>query len=337
MWQLAKRVLPKTALDRILFPSKDDLLQFFDEDHLLVEHGGKVAYTYSKSNPILRKYAGPESALFEASAAYPSPAPSPMISRSPSFHSLHQDVFHSAPSTRPTTPRIPASLSMTPSMHNIAQMESEPQSRDSGPTSAIRRVTSLADLQRRLLETQRAIESSESDDDESDGTTALASPFSSRAPSREVSRANSREPSPGRKSSRWISPYHGANPYYGYPAVVPTSATVPTPHHHRRRKRDLLRTLTYLALLRFLSFHRAMRARLAALITFVLRYTGLRYVLAKFRPKHVQSTVIHRLPYAFVLLTLARIPLVSGTVEKPALGIRSGGQRLLEWIVQRHA
>lgn len=35
MWQLAKRVLPNTALERILFPSKDDLLQFFDEDHLL--------------------------------------------------------------------------------------------------------------------------------------------------------------------------------------------------------------------------------------------------------------------------------------------------------------
>lgn len=36
MWQLAKRVLPNTALERILFPSKADLLQFFSPDNLLV-------------------------------------------------------------------------------------------------------------------------------------------------------------------------------------------------------------------------------------------------------------------------------------------------------------
>lgn len=36
MWQLAKRVLPNTALERILFPSKEQLLEFFEEDHLLV-------------------------------------------------------------------------------------------------------------------------------------------------------------------------------------------------------------------------------------------------------------------------------------------------------------
>lgn len=35
MWALARRILPQTALDRILFPTKADLLQFFDEDHLL--------------------------------------------------------------------------------------------------------------------------------------------------------------------------------------------------------------------------------------------------------------------------------------------------------------
>ena len=36
MWQLAKRILPNTALERILFPTKADLLHFFEEDHLLV-------------------------------------------------------------------------------------------------------------------------------------------------------------------------------------------------------------------------------------------------------------------------------------------------------------
>lgn len=36
MWQVARRVLPNTALERILFPSKAELLEFFDEEHLLV-------------------------------------------------------------------------------------------------------------------------------------------------------------------------------------------------------------------------------------------------------------------------------------------------------------
>lgn len=40
MWQLAKRVLPNTALERILFPSKAELLEFFDEEHLLVGASG---------------------------------------------------------------------------------------------------------------------------------------------------------------------------------------------------------------------------------------------------------------------------------------------------------
>lgn len=35
MWGLAKRVLPQTALDRILFPTQEELLQFFDEGSLL--------------------------------------------------------------------------------------------------------------------------------------------------------------------------------------------------------------------------------------------------------------------------------------------------------------
>lgn len=43
MWQLAKRVLPNTALERILFPSKEELLEFFDEENLLV---GKPAATF---------------------------------------------------------------------------------------------------------------------------------------------------------------------------------------------------------------------------------------------------------------------------------------------------
>jgi hypothetical protein len=39
MWQISKRVLPKAALERILFTSKQELLKYFDTEHLLTrEH-----------------------------------------------------------------------------------------------------------------------------------------------------------------------------------------------------------------------------------------------------------------------------------------------------------
>ena len=35
MWQVAKRMLPKAALERILFPNYAELLSYFDKNHLL--------------------------------------------------------------------------------------------------------------------------------------------------------------------------------------------------------------------------------------------------------------------------------------------------------------
>lgn len=76
------------------------------------------------------------------------------------------------------------------------------------------------------------------------------------------------------------SPYNTSNPYYGYPAFVPPTSLdptgVPRPHFHRRRKRDLLRTLTYLAVLRFLALHRQIRWKLSLLLAAILGIVGLR-------------------------------------------------------------
>lgn len=207
--------------------------------------------------------------------------------------------------------------------------------------STIRRVTSFAELQERLAETQKAIESDDSSEAEEemveaeDGlleeeeyeelledtgdtnglSSARTSAFSSRANSRTGSRTHSRDGSPIRKrgdgeafSTRAVrfsgrnhivrftvscfklserssdlsppqSPYNISNPFYGYPAFVPPSdldpTGVPRPHYHRRRKRDLVRTLTYLAVLRFLSIHRTIQWRLSALFAAFLRLTHL--------------------------------------------------------------
>ncbi|SNX85327.1 uncharacterized protein MEPE_04036 [Melanopsichium pennsylvanicum] len=70
-----------------------------------------------------------------------------------------------------------------------------------------------------------------------------------------------------------VSPYNANNPFFGYPAFTPNSSsakfslnrngTTPQHLHTRRRKRDLLRTLTYLFVLRILALHRKMRYRVS--------------------------------------------------------------------------
>ncbi|KAM0749082.1 hypothetical protein T439DRAFT_349160 [Meredithblackwellia eburnea MCA 4105] len=398
MWQLAKRVLPRTALERILFPSKAELLEFFEEDHLLKEHGGKVEYQYTPSNPIMDKYGRLPST---SGAIYPSPAPSPPsalspLHISPSVDSMGDEVFHTPFPSRPTTPsatgpptsgilsRRSSHLSMTSVLKSPSPISAPISLPDTGADgeaggsifsrwrvgrrnsgaitttaaaaeSAIRRVTSFADLQDRLAETQAAIGSDSSDEEfegpeteegeeegeedeeeyqrreeaakeyakqlaeageteglgiqtgervEEDGeqpttttshsTSVRTSAYSSRATSRNVSRATSRETSPMRrrdgerfynKASRFtgmhhVSPYNTSNPYYGYPAFVPPTSLdpsrVPRPHYLRRRKRDLVRTLTYLAVLRFLALHRNIQWHISVVLNAILRITGLR-------------------------------------------------------------
>ncbi|GAA6000778.1 hypothetical protein JCM10207_004656 [Rhodosporidiobolus poonsookiae] len=325
MWQLAKRVLPKTALERIMFPTEDELLEFFEEDHLLVAHGGTVDYKYSPANPILEKYGQALLPPSRPSSAYPSPHPS----RSPSSTSLSTAMYHSAPNSRPTTPtlsRRPSGLVMTPAKpageassagwpwNWVRGGRAEPES-----GGGLRRVRSFAELQQRLEQTQREIDSDDSIldsasehedeaseatqpdrfDPESPGGSSLApSGRSSRFSSRAASRVPSREVSPMRRRTleplrmtteddeetsrpplHLMSPYNASNPHFGYPAYVPTSSFdpsgIPRPHHLRRRKRDLLRTLTYLAALRFLALHRALRYRLSLLVATLFRLTGL--------------------------------------------------------------
>ena len=42
MWAVAKRVLPKVALEKILFPAKHELLTFFNADHLLAGERSRI-------------------------------------------------------------------------------------------------------------------------------------------------------------------------------------------------------------------------------------------------------------------------------------------------------
>ncbi|TKY89820.1 hypothetical protein EX895_001117 [Sporisorium graminicola] len=77
-----------------------------------------------------------------------------------------------------------------------------------------------------------------------------------------------------RRSARdgLVSPYNANNPFFGYPAYNPPTpeatfrlnrSATPQHVHSRRRKRDLLRTLTYLFVLRILAFNRRLRWRMS--------------------------------------------------------------------------
>ncbi|BGP53321.1 hypothetical protein JCM8202v2_000880 [Rhodotorula sphaerocarpa] len=274
MWQLAKRVLPNTALERILFPSKEELLEFFDESNLLVEHGGKVQYSYSPANPILQKYGRSQLAGDSLSSPLHSRAPSRALSSS----SLNRDFF---PTSSAMTPAIPTLSRRSSASGAGLRIEANGPAEAAGPASpsswfsfgrssrarrpapgtdghltpnGLRRVRSLASLQQRLEQTQREIDSEDSvDESASDAET--------------------------RFDEAGESPYNTSNPHFGYPAYVPPSSLDPsgTPRSRfpRRRKRDLVRTLTYLAALRFLALHRAIRYRLNFFVAVLLRLTGL--------------------------------------------------------------
>ncbi|KAG0146747.1 hypothetical protein CROQUDRAFT_132923 [Cronartium quercuum f. sp. fusiforme G11] len=123
MWQVAKRVLPQSALDRIMFPNQKELSEFFEPAHLLVEHGGELVYEYDPTNnPIISQYhSQPTSSSFgdtSTSLTVAAAQPSPTLSRRSSAESL-RELFFSAPTTPyPGTPihhhhQRPSWLSMT--------------------------------------------------------------------------------------------------------------------------------------------------------------------------------------------------------------------------------
>ncbi|KAH9812480.1 hypothetical protein DFH28DRAFT_1096918 [Melampsora americana] len=141
MWQVAKRVLPQSALDRIMFPSEKELLKFFNPSNLSTQHGGSFEYQYHHlNNPIINSY-GKAPSVANTISALPTTLPtedpaelndqslkmihhiselSPSLSRISSLESL-RDLFFSAPTTPwqtsyPSTPargHRPNWLSMT--------------------------------------------------------------------------------------------------------------------------------------------------------------------------------------------------------------------------------
>lgn len=106
MWQLAKRVLPNTALERILFPNTEELLEFFEEDHLLT--GGfsvPSLFPHRRPLPFTPFNASTEPACAELT--FPSLSP---LHSSPSPSHLEQSTADTCPT--PIHPPTPSSLNL---------------------------------------------------------------------------------------------------------------------------------------------------------------------------------------------------------------------------------
>ncbi|CAG8446740.1 13200_t:CDS:2 [Acaulospora morrowiae] len=98
IWQIFKRILPEETLNRIFFPSENEVFNYFDKENVLIEHGGSNDYEYElETCETFQRYGNPLPLL-----QIPTP-----LSRITSFDSLH-DVFFSAHTTpynsRPSTP-----------------------------------------------------------------------------------------------------------------------------------------------------------------------------------------------------------------------------------------
>ncbi|CAG8645539.1 10101_t:CDS:2 [Cetraspora pellucida] len=122
IWKLFKPILPEDALNRIFFLSENkELLNFFDEENVLIEHGGSDTYEYDlETYKPYQYYGNPPPAL-------------PILSRITSYDSLCSlnDVFFSAPTTpyhsRPPTPK-PSSpgLDHVPNWLRMTQVYTSP-------------------------------------------------------------------------------------------------------------------------------------------------------------------------------------------------------------------
>jgi len=137
IWQLFKRILPEESLSRIFFPSSNkELLDYFDEDDLLLEHGGNDDYQYNLNNyDIYQLYGKPSSVLSMPKALY----------RVTSFDSSHEVFFtpYSTPySSRPPTPNnndnnnLSPVINIRPSFKHRSSSSSRSPSRSSSRPSS---------------------------------------------------------------------------------------------------------------------------------------------------------------------------------------------------------
>ncbi|GBC04362.1 hypothetical protein RclHR1_05640005 [Rhizophagus clarus] len=101
IWQILKRILPEESLNRIFFPSEQELWNYFDEENVLTEQGGKDTYEYDSDTCEAYQIYGNPSPILQL------PKPLSRVTSFDSLSSIH-DIFYSAHNTpfhsRPSTP-----------------------------------------------------------------------------------------------------------------------------------------------------------------------------------------------------------------------------------------
>ena len=181
MWQLARSILPTSALERIAFPSAADLLNFFDRDKLPTTCGGELELEPEGHTTLWRKYADDANDDDGRYSAEPSDddaaAAHKTVSRVASTDSL-ADGYHT-PMANPGHSRQSSTsvrFGMTalpqhddddgdddnqpPPPRSRSRQGSQQHSRRSSAADlvSLARVPSLAELHNRLDQTRRAID-----------------------------------------------------------------------------------------------------------------------------------------------------------------------------------
>ncbi|KAH8917759.1 hypothetical protein BT69DRAFT_1286334 [Atractiella rhizophila] len=291
VWQVMKKLLPQSVIARILFPKTPELLEFFEPSNLLKRHGGELDYTFSTTNSILLRHGSP---LFGGEPLTQEPQDH-TLSRASSYSAATTSSparsLSVPPSPKPqrgrlgwlNMTRLTSSLSNTNTMSKSTERRisypepnggSTPSSENSSEEDDDADDESASDT---TVRDRSAYPSAYPSARSSPATRLISLPHpdhtstSYASLTRISSRAQSRASSPQRRRRKetftsmgtslegisgnsgagritWrkeLGRYHESNPFFGYRS-----------EEGRRRKRDLVRTLTYLAALRFLALHR---------------------------------------------------------------------------------
>ena len=96
IWQVVKRMLPESALQRVVFCAGNELLDHIDRDSLLTDFGGNCKYTYNYENDFALNQHDEE--IREALSMYP-PSRSPRSPASMVSLTSGDEDFYSLPGT----------------------------------------------------------------------------------------------------------------------------------------------------------------------------------------------------------------------------------------------
>ena len=265
LWRMIRPVLPPKLLERLFFVNTPELLAHMN--HAMPQClGGTLPVAIAPDSSDVLNYFVRSAVWRQASTHADEPLPLPLRSRHQDFDSMY-DVMSGAgspyatvtPTSVPSTPQIRAEGASDIALQDQLTLPTAKRDESSflrwcrawmgRPRTELRDATEIPELE--------ALPAASSEP----APPRAAPPVQAHTVTRYLSwRAHKYAEMEGQ-----VSPYNIENPYFGYPAEyvddlsLRRPAGLPRELQVRRRKRDLIRTLTYLFMLRLLRLYRSLR------------------------------------------------------------------------------